>query len=460
MRVPQGRILVAGLGASGRAAADFLLDLAGDREIVAADSAASEELERTAAELRIRGVEVLLGAQELGSEWDMIVASPGIPPHSSLLASAAAGGAPVVSEVELAWEYSDARFVAVTGTNGKTTTTSLLAHILCEAGYEAQAIGNIGTAAVSVTPAMAKESVMVVETSSFQLCHTVDFHPEISVILNITEDHIDWHGSFEAYRKAKARIFQNQGERDVVVIDIDDSGSASLSEMAEMTAARVVRVSAGYPPPGGAGVAEGVLVVETLDGRVGLCGADELQILGAHNVRNALAASAAALALGAEPHSVADGLRGFAPLHHRLEPVGVFGGVEYVDDSKATNPDSTRAALSAFEDRSLIALLGGRNKGNSFAGLFDGMPWVKRVIAFGEAGDVIASEVGDAVPVTRVASMREAIPLAREIAAAGDVVVLTPACASFDEFDGYAARGREFQRLVRQLAAEDGGSHG
>jgi UDP-N-acetylmuramoylalanine--D-glutamate ligase len=399
------------------------------------------------------GVTVALGADALAGEYDLCVASPGIPPHAPIMRSAREHSARVVSEIEFAFELSDQTWIAVTGTNGKTTTTALIAHVLQCAGIDNRAVGNIGDPAVPAVVSSPASTVIVAEVSSFQLALTESFRPRVAVLLNLTPDHADWHGSLEAYAADKARVFTNLGEGDTAIIDVDDAGSARYVDAASRRGADVVRVSRNVRHSGGACVVDGVLCLETRGGLIRLVKESDLEIRGSHNVSNALAAAAAAHAIGVSAADIRDGLRTFSPIEHRLEPVAMVGGVEWFNDSKATNPDAVLKALTAFGDQPLILLLGGRNKGNDFG------PLARRVderaraaVLFGEARHELAEAFADsATHVVEAVSLADAVEAAAALAAPGDAVVLSPACASFDEFSSYEERGRVFKHAVSSI---------
>jgi UDP-N-acetylmuramoylalanine--D-glutamate ligase len=456
------RILVLGLGRSGEAVARYL---ANERDAGAIDAFAvldegdSDAIADRASELSFKlHAPVMTGVHDVQGEWGLVVASPGIPPHSPLMRAARALGVPIISEIEFAYRRSLAPFVAVTGTNGKTTTTALIAHLLRGSGIRAQAVGNIGIPAISAVDAAGPDDVLVAEVSSFQLALTRDFRPRVAVLLNITPDHADWHGSLAAYEADKARIFANMGAGDVAVVDVDDAGSSIWADRVEVDGARVVRVSRARAHAGGASVQDGFLCVDTPDGPAALCAVGELGIKGVHNVSNALAAAAAALAAGADPASVAEGLRTFRPIEHRLESAGTVGGVEYVNDSKATNPDAVLKALTAFDGRRLIVMLGGRNKGSDFTAMAAAVSArAAAVVVFGECREELAAAFAAAPPpvpdVLGASGLADALAAARSRARAGDVVLLSPACASFDEFSNYEERGEVFKRLVSEQGA-------
>ncbi|MHB8925916.1 MAG: UDP-N-acetylmuramoyl-L-alanine--D-glutamate ligase [Coriobacteriia bacterium] len=456
-----GHVVVLGLGRSGRAVAEYLTCKAGggaNVRVTVVDGADSPALSAAAAGLRAVGAEVLLGTNDVPSDANLIVASPGIPPASALMTSARANGAPVIGEIELAYRVSRSPWVAITGTNGKTTTTALVAHILETAGLPVETVGNIGYAATAIAAGAGPATVLVAEVSSFQLMLTERFHPRVSVLLNITPDHIDYHGSLEAYAADKARVFANQTTGDTAVIDVDDPGSAPYADTLADSGVDVCRVSRTRSFEHGATVTDGMLVLRCGDVATGLVRVDELKIRGDHNVSNALAAAAAAHAAGAGIEGIREGLRTFEPIEHRLEPAGVVGGVEYFNDSKATNPDAVLKALTAFDERPLVVLLGGHNKGNDFGDLAGAVCARSRAaVVFGEC----AAELEEAFwqqdggcRVVRVPGMSEAVSAAAEMAHPGDVVVLSPACASFDEFDDYEHRGRVFKDLVATMAKE------
>lgn len=449
-----GRIAILGLGRSGEAVVDWAL---GRPEAAPGSVAVFVEHDtpalREAADLmRGRGVRVSLGASDLGGEaFDLVVASPGIAPHRPLMGAARDTGVPVISELELAYRVARAPFIAVTGTNGKTTTTALIAHLLAAGGIDARVAGNIGRPALGVAREVGADAVIVAECSSFQLALTVEFHPRVAVLLNVTPDHIDWHGSMEAYAADKVRMFANQGVDDTAIVDIDDPGSAAAVGVAGSSGARVLRVS--LRGEAEARRADGVLVVDAGAGPEAIVHEGELLIRGAHNVSNALAAAAAAMAFGVEVEAVREGLRTFAPIEHRLDPVATVGGVLFVNDSKATNPDAVLKALTAFDGRPLVVLLGGRNKGNDFDELARACGARCRTsVLYGEARDDLQRSFARAGAAYLLADgMLDALSIGAGLASDGDVVLLSPACASFGEFKDFEDRGRRFAAAVTAL---------
>ncbi|HSK47792.1 MAG TPA: UDP-N-acetylmuramoyl-L-alanine--D-glutamate ligase [Coriobacteriia bacterium] len=455
-------ILVLGLGSSGVAVAHYCAERIGVdfSSVTALDTADSDRLREVAQDLETLGVTVRLGVNTVAGSYDLCVASPGIPPHAPLMRAAFSASSRTISEIQFAFERSNCPWVAITGTNGKTTTTALAAHLLTVGGMPARAVGNIGAPSIEVVAEGDDDLVLVAEVSSFQLALTDTFHPRVAVLLNITPDHLDWHGTYEDYRRDKAKVFANLGPDDTAVIDIDDLGAASVLQGVVESGARVVTVSLHPARNGAARVDDGVLQLSALSGdRVPLVPVDEILIKGPHNVSNALAASAAAHSMGVKPDSIREGLRSFLPIEHRLEPAGFAVGAEWFNDSKATNPDAVSKALTAFGDRPLILLLGGRNKGNDFGPLaLEVAERARYVVLFGEACPELAEAFSQtAVPVRTVANLAEAVRAAAKVADAGDAVVLSPACASFDEFDNYEERGRTFKRMVQDLSSEAAG---
>ena len=313
MNAPRS-ILVLGLGVSGQATARYCTGLLATGEITsvtALDAADNATLRHVAEELSALGVEVELGASEVSGHYDVCVVSPGIPPHADLMIAAHAACRRVISEVEFAFSRSTRPWIAVTGTNGKTTTTALVAHLLEVGGIPARAVGNIGPTAISAVADERDGEVFVAEVSSFQLAYTEYFHPHVAVLLNLTPDHLNWHGSFEAYAADKARLFANLGSEDVAIIDVDDPGSAPYAESVASRGVPVVSVSRFVGHGESALLVDGMLVLETRGGSVRLVSEDELQIRGAHNVSNALAAAAAAHAIGVTAVSIQIGTAQF-----------------------------------------------------------------------------------------------------------------------------------------------------
>jgi UDP-N-acetylmuramoylalanine--D-glutamate ligase len=440
------RCLVVGLGVSGFAAARALL--AQGAEVLVTEERSGDEIEARAAALRAGGARVETGGHDLGRlSADVAVISPGIPPWASVARALQEARIEVIGEIELAWELASCDFLAVTGTNGKTTTTTLLSQMLAASGIACAAAGNIGLALVDAVSSIPEGGAVAVEVSSFQLTAIKRFRPRVAVILNIAEDHTDWHGSFEAYASAKARILVNQRGDDVCVANVDDD---VVVEIARSGRARVVPFSTARVLDRGACVIEGKLAWMGEP----LVDASEVPLVGVAGLQDALAAAGAALSFGARPEAVADAITSFRPLAHRLEAVREVDGVVYVDDSKATNPHATLAAVRGFDDVVLIA--GGRAKDVDLTPLRSTVPPVRAVVAIGESAPAIERVFEGLVPVARASTMDEAVARARGLSSRGGSVLLSPGCASLDMYDGYAARGADFARAVHQLQAAEG----
>ena len=454
-----GDVLVLGAGSTGAAVCRLLASLGPEqvRSVTLVGGAASEECDLTR-ELEGLGVACILGTEKIEGSYDLAVASPGISELSDFYAAARAHAAEVIGEPELAWRLSPERWLAITGTNGKTTTTSLAAHLLKRSGIAAEAVGNIGVPVSERVRSRDPRSWFVAELSSFQLAGARELHPRIACITNVTPDHVEWHGSLEAYAAAKERIFENLGPRDLAVISEEDDWCRAMADRASARGLRVCRVNVHAEPDSlsAAFLRDGELVVR-LDGREHRLGAfAELKIVGEHNAQNALIASAAAIEAGAASAAVAAALKSFTALEHRIEPCGEIGGVRYINDSKATNTDSVEKALTAFEPGTVVLLLGGHDKGTDLASLAAAVRAGARVaVCFGEAGERIASAFEaepSALAVVRAPHMAEAFAAAAECARPGESVLLSPACSSFDEFSSYVERGRLFKRLVAERA--------
>lgn len=439
--------IVVGAGRSGRAAAALLR--ARGAQVALADTAVAID---GADALVASGVELLTGPHpvERFTAADLIVVSPGVPLTQAAVAAARAAGVPVIGEVELASRWLEGRIIAVTGTKGKSTTTTLTARMLGEGGIAATAGGNLGVALSSLVDAATPDSVHVVEVSSFQLESIETFHPWIAVFLNLAPDHLDRHASFEEYRQAKAAIFRNQTADDWAVVNADDPGVLAL---AEGTRARRFAFAVEADLDEGVGIARGFVVEHRHGTTRRIMPLDAVQVPGRHLLADVLAATAASLLAGVEPAAIERAVRSFHGLEHALERVAVVGDVTFVNDSKATNVVSARRAIESFT-AGVVPILGGRDKGGAFEEL---RPAIQAraagVVLIGEAADRIEAAIGDLVPVRRAASMDDAVTAAFGLAPAGGVVLLAPACASFDMFTDYAARGRAFREAVRQLAA-------
>jgi UDP-N-acetylmuramoylalanine--D-glutamate ligase len=443
------RVFVVGLGTTGAAVAAWAR-AAGHAVVVAEDRPGGGGYESRAVAARDAGVELLEGAPPevvavRAAEADLVVPSPGVRPDHPGTAAALAAGVPVRSEVDLAFEALRARdpaprLVAVTGTNGKTTVTTMVA-AMCEAsGLRSTAVGNIGPPIIEAVDAAV--DVLVAEVSTFQLEFTTDaFVPNVSVLLNVAQDHIDWHDSVEAYAAAKARVFAHQGPDETLVVNVDDPVAARLSRDAR---ARVVPCTRHEPGPRGYGVRSGDIVGPR--GTVAAVPAARAP----HDVDNAIAAAAASLEVGAGASGVRRVLESWTGLPHRVQLVLELDGVRYVDDSKATNAHAAASALDGFDHVVLIA--GGRDRSHGLDQLRRYAPRLRAVVAIGEATPTVTAVFDGLVEVTPAASMHEAVVAAASRAHAGDTVLLSPGCASLDMYESYAARGDDFAREVALLA--------
>jgi len=441
------RVLVVGLARTGIATALFCA--ARGASVTATDARNDAEIGDAVAKAREAGVKLELGAhiEKTFLEQDLIIPSPGVPADAPPLLAARAKGVTIWSEIELAYRFRKGKLIGITGSNGKTTTTSLIEHILRSASFSTILAGNIGTPLISCVERMTHDTVTVVELSSFQLELIQSFRTDISVFLNLTLDHLDRHHSLELYRKAKARIFENQGEDDFAILNADDPATTPLAP----TRPHVYWFSRKQRAAQGAFL-RGDDIVFRNDGKEDVVlKREEVPLPGAHNLENVLAAITAARIAGASAKAVGEGVRSFAGVEHRLEFVSEINGVRYYNDSKATNVDATLKALDSFPGRILV-ILGGKDKGSDYTPLQ--APLRERAILallIGAAADKIASQIDGAVAIERAGTLDHAVEIASRAVRAGDVVLLAPACASFDQFENYEHRGRVFKALVREL---------
>ncbi|HYV01821.1 MAG TPA: UDP-N-acetylmuramoyl-L-alanine--D-glutamate ligase [Actinomycetota bacterium] len=454
------RAVVVGFGASGRAAANVLA--AEGAEVWVTEARTLDELEMPAKGQDTGSdgtvtpevqVEVLAGGHrpEHLDGATMVVVSPGVPQGTEVLGWARERGLPIWSELELGARLCRVPFVAVTGTNGKTTTVELLAAMMRAAGLSAQACGNIGFP-FSLAARDASLETLAVECSSFQLVFQESLRPKVSVLLNLAPDHLDWHGSFDGYAAAKARIFARQAEGDTHVGNRDDPVAAQLSRRAPCA---VRWFGWGRPAAGDVGVADGHIVAAPGDSVTGDANSPtDLGILPTQQrsfLADSAAAAAAGLAFGLPWEAVGSALRTFAPLPHRGAVVARAGSVRFVDDSKATNPHAALAALEGLHDAVLIA--GGLAKGVDLAPLASAAASLSAVVAMGEAAPALAEVFHGLVPVLRAASMEEAVEMAFSVAQQGGTVILAPACASQDMFRDYRDRGERFAAAARAVSS-------
>ena len=444
------RMLVVGLARTGVATALFG---AGYGAIVTAtDIKPEEELREVAAKLRPAGVALALGpnaAVDLAG-LDLIVVSPGVPAKIPLLETARSQGIPVWSEIELAWRFLRGKLIAITGSNGKTTTTSLVAHILKTANIPTLVGGNIGTPLLARVESSMDTTVTVAEISSFQLETIEAFRPEIGVLLNLTPDHLERHESFEQYAVAKMRMFENQLERDFAILNADDP------EVTRRMPSRphIYWFSRQKRVAQGAFLLNDQIIFRNDGSETFLMRREDIALKGDHNLENVLAACAVCYLAGADPASIASGVKTFQGVEHRLEFVRQINGVAFYNDSKATNVDATVKAVESFPG-SLIVILGGKDKGTGYAELREPLRQRARlVLLIGAAAEKIAAQLEGAVPIEHAGTIGRAVEVAAERANPGDLVLLTPACASFDQFENYEHRGRVFKELVAKLERE------
>jgi UDP-N-acetylmuramoylalanine--D-glutamate ligase len=433
--------------------------------VTANDIKPASELGDAVDELRKLSVTLSLGAhpESLFVDADLIVLSPGVPADLAPLESARRAGVEIISEPELAGRFLRGRMIGVTGSNGKTTVTTLVGEMMRAAGADVIVGGNIGTPLTSLIEKSAENTWTVAELSSFQLEMIDSLRVHVAVVTNITPDHLDRHGSFENYVRAKHRIFLNQTEDDWAVLNGQDQGVADM--VAELgVQSRKVYFSSGGPQTAegaaaGAYVRSGRLCTTMMtdrEGEVDVMGLEEIPLPGMHNVENvmtALAATFCAMGTGVpDLPALANATRRFKGVEHRLEYVAEIDGIKFYNDSKATNVDSTVKALEAFE-LNIIVILGGKDKGSDYTVLAPLIRnRVKQIILIGAASDKIAGQLEGAGPMIRALSMQDAVVKSMEVATAGDIVLLAPACASFDMFDNYEHRGRVFKEAVHDLA--------
>ena len=448
--LPPGPFLVVGLARSGSAAALALRRRGA--EVIGVDAGSAT----ACSELRRAGVEVHAGEAGVAllERAGSVVKSPGVPAQAPVIAQARARGLPVVGELELGWRMLDNEFVAVTGTNGKTTTAELIGHVHRVARLPVAVAGNVGAAVSGLVDELAEEVTVVCEASSFQLEDTAHFAPEAAVFVNLAPDHLDRHQTFESYVGAKLQVFARQQAGDIavmsdVLLPAEDGGPQGAERLVgeALRKSPATCVSFGEREASDLRLAEGELRWR----EVRLMAVDELRLRGRHNVENAMAAAAVCLARGVEAQAVREGLRSFAGVAHRLEEVAARDGVSFVNDSKATNVASTLVALEAYTGAPVHLILGGQCKGQDFTALAAGVGRCCRAVyLIGEDAQAIAAALAGAdVPLHASGSLERAVRQAVRAAAAGDVVLLSPACASFDQFEDFEARGDRFRELAQ-----------
>jgi UDP-N-acetylmuramoylalanine--D-glutamate ligase len=453
MELRKKRVLVVGLARTGVATALFCAGH--NATVTATETRVESELGDAPAKLRAAGVTLELGGhtEKTFLAQDLIIPSPGVPADDAFLLLVRSKGITIWSEIELAYRFLEGKLIGITGSNGKTTTTTLVHHILKAAAMRACLAGNVGTPLISEVEKMDAGSLAVAELSSFQLELIEKFRPNIGALLNLTPDHLDRHKTMEAYAAAKARIFENQTELDAAILNADDAASAKYAPKKPQVFwfSRKNQVTHGACLHG-----EELVVVH--DGKQEqVMKAREIPLAGAHNLENVLAAVIIARLAGVDAATIAKAVKSFGGVEHRLEFVAHIHGVRYYNDSKATNVDATLKALDAFPGRILV-ILGGKDKGSDYTVLQN--PLRERAILallIGAAADKIEKQIAGSVAIERAGTLERAVEAASMAARSGDVVLLAPACASFDQFENYEQRGRVFKQLVRSIEKSSAG---
>ncbi|HTZ96631.1 MAG TPA: UDP-N-acetylmuramoyl-L-alanine--D-glutamate ligase [Terriglobales bacterium] len=448
MDLQNKRVLVVGLGKSGVASALFLK--AHGARVTVSDTKTQDELKEEIPQLLDEGIAVETGGhgERTFRNQDLIVVSPGVPLDAAPLQQARALGEKVIGEIELAAQFFPGSIIAITGSNGKTTTTTLTGDVVVNGGFPVVVGGNIGRPAISLVEDASDDTIAVLEVSSFQLETIETFRPHIAVVLNVTPDHLDRHHSFDAYTDAKARIFENQKSDDFAVLNFDDPTCVKL---ASRTRAQVFWFSRKKEVKQGAQVRDGRILFRDTNGEREIMLTSEVPLKGSHNVENVLAAVCIGMLSGVEPRRIGKAVREFRAVEHRLEHVATIRGVEYYNDSKATNVDATIKALESFP-ANIHLILGGKDKGSDYSVLNDLLRQrVKWVYTIGAAAAKIESQI-KGTEVVHAETLENAIHLATDSAHPGDIVLLAPACSSFDQFHNYEHRGQVFKSLVHSLA--------
>jgi UDP-N-acetylmuramoylalanine--D-glutamate ligase len=445
------KVLVVGLAKTGVAVSRFLKDRGA--HVTVTDVKNKDELGSYAEDVLAMGISLSLGAHEteLFMDSDLIVLSPGVPHTIAPLNTARGAGIPVIGEIELASRHIQEPMVAVTGTNGKTTTTSLIGEMLRASGQNVYVGGNIGAPLIDYVENGMRADTIVAEISSFQLDTIEHFKPEVGLLLNITEDHLDRYEDFEQYVQSKGRLFENQESGDVAILNARDP---SVSGLEGRIASQ--RLYFNNTKTSHGAVVRDQEIVCNLRGRApAIFSLEGFGLKGGHNVENAAAACLAALVAGGNESGIQSALDTYKGLHHRLELVRSAGGIDYYNDSKATNVDAVKRSLESFEE-SVILIMGGRDKGGSYTILESLIKErVKRLIAMGEAREKIVKALGGLTQTGETETLGEAVSLAHESATPGDIVLLSPGCSSFDQFTDYAARGEAFVKAAEALTIDD-----
>ncbi|MDR1778598.1 MAG: UDP-N-acetylmuramoyl-L-alanine--D-glutamate ligase [Clostridiales Family XIII bacterium] len=457
MRKYKGKnVLIVGLGKSGTAAFD-LMALSGAHIAVYDAKDIEWEDPKFFKKIKEVGARVFFNGAAVPDEpWDYMVMSPGVSPQLPLVQAGLAKGARMTGDLQLAYEIAQGPFVAITGTNGKTTTTTLTGEMYRKAALDSKVTGNIGTAVISSVLDARPDCVFVTEVSSFQLETCTSFRPDVSAILNITPDHLDRHGTLEEYAKMKGKVFARQTEEDYLVYNADDELTAKVAAKAK---ARKMPFSRLTELKQGAFARDGRMIIKTPKGKViDLAGVDELLIPGAHNLENALAASAIAWSGGVDPVYISQALTTFKGVAHRLEPAGTIDGVRFVNDSKGTNPEASQKAIDATAPNILL-IAGGYDKHSDFHGFIRGFGGkVSQLILLGATAAQIKREAEEEgfTNIYMVEEMGEAVRLGFELAGPGDTVLLSPACASWGMYTCFEERGEHFKKCVAELKGKKG----
>ncbi|HKR31008.1 MAG TPA: UDP-N-acetylmuramoyl-L-alanine--D-glutamate ligase [Terriglobales bacterium] len=452
MEVKGKRVLVVGLGKSGVASAQFLA--ARGARVTVSDTRTQNELKTQIPALLDRGISVETGGhgERTFRDQDLIVVSPGVPSDLPQLVRARGQGIPVIGEIELAARFLRGKIVAITGSNGKTTTTTLCGEVIASASQRTLVGGNIGTPVILLVDDSTEDTVNVIEVSSFQLETIETFHPHIAVVLNITPDHLDRHGSMEAYTAAKARIVENQNASDYSLLNLDDEGSAGLRSRSKAQLCWFTRKQQLSGDQTGTFTRDGQIYWRDGMHEQAIMAASEIPLKGAHNIENVLAAVAVGRLCGCDAVTIANVVRKFKAVEHRLQYIATIAGVEYYNDSKATNVDATIKAIESFPGN-IHLILGGKDKDSDYT-LMNHLlrERVKRVYTIGSAAEKIRAHVQLAAEVLACKTLDAAVDRAHNLAKSGDVVLLAPACSSFDQFENYEHRGRTFRALVERFA--------
>ena len=448
------KVLIIGAARSGIAAAQFLTTRGA---IVALnDQKPLDKWSEQALALKETGVGLLPGEPPtwLLDQLDLVIVSPGVPANIIPIRYAERAGAEIIGEVELAYRFLKGRVVAITGSNGKTTTTSLIGELLKDSGLKVQVGGNIGKALITMVETSSDDAWTVAELSSFQLETISKFHPHVAVVLNVTPNHMDRYESFKDYAAAKHRIFMNQTSDDFAVLNADDP---TVSSWATGLRSQVTMFSVKKQLDQGVFLKGDELIARTSAGQQAILRTSEMKLRGLHNVENVAAAVAVGLSAGANVQSMKETVKHFDPVEHRLEFVAELNGVKFYNDSKATSVDATLKALEAFagESGKVVLILGGRGKKAPYAPLVDLVrSKVRRLVLIGEDSETIASELGECAQFERATDMGDAVRRSFAASERGDVVLLAPACASFDMFDSFEHRGKVFKEQVMALMSD------